>query len=176
MVALEVLPQEWTVDTMPDVDDVRLELVDGALLVTPPERIGNSLAATRLSPILARAMGPEWDVIAHGGVYFDDRNFRVPDVVVCRRLPRGATRLHVEDVLLAVEVLSPSSVLNDRVSKPAQYAAAGIPHYWLLEPDAPALLVHELHDNAYRLARRYDDAVDVQLPVPISFSLHDLLS
>ena len=175
MATIEVPPGDWTVDTMPDAHDVGLELVDGALLVTPPERIGNSRVATRLATLLAPVLGSEWDVITHGGVYFDDRNYREPDVVVCRRLPRGADLLAVQDVLLAVEVLSPSSLLNDRVAKPAQYAAAGIEHYWLLDPDAPSLLVHELHDGGYRVTGEFDDAVVVERPVAVRFSLEALL-
>ncbi|MFP5218499.1 MAG: Uma2 family endonuclease [Actinomycetes bacterium] len=176
MATIEVPPDHWTVDTMPDAEDVGLELVDGALLVTPPERIGNSVVASRLVAVLARAAGSERDVIAHGGVYFDQHNYREPDVVVCRRLPRGAARLDARDVELAVEVLSPSSLLNDRVAKPAQYAAAGIPHYWLLDPDAPSLVAHELHDGGYRVAARFDDVVAVQRPVAVTFSLDELLA
>ena len=35
---------------------------------------------------------------------------------------------------LVVEVISPDSVRRDRVVKLAEYAAAGIPEYWLLDP------------------------------------------
>ena len=37
------------------------------------------------------------------------------------------------DVLLAIEIESPSSVTTDRITKPAQYAAGGIGHFWRLE-------------------------------------------
>jgi Uma2 family endonuclease len=41
----------------------------------------------------------------------------------------------MDDVALAVEVVSPSSVLRDREFKRALYARAGVPAYWLVEPD-----------------------------------------
>ncbi len=44
------------------------------------------------------------------------------------------------DVLLVVEVVSPSSVTTDRITKPAQYAAAGIPAYWRVEASAAVSL------------------------------------
>jgi Uma2 family endonuclease len=38
------------------------------------------------------------------------------------------------------EVESPSSLTEDRVTKPAQYAAAGIRHYWRIETDRQRLV------------------------------------
>lgn len=46
--------------------------------------------------------------------------------------------------------MGPSSVSNDRVTKPAQYAAAGIPYYWRIEADPPLLVQHVLEDGVYR--------------------------
>jgi Uma2 family endonuclease len=48
-------------------------------------------------------------------------------------------------VVLAVEIVSPTSQSMDRVMKPALYAAAGIPFYWRIETDGE-IVVH-----AYRL-------------------------
>jgi Uma2 family endonuclease len=39
------------------------------------------------------------------------------------------------EVLLAVEIVSPTSVGMDRITKPAIYAGAGIPCYWRVETD-----------------------------------------
>ena len=62
-------------------------------------------------------------------------SYRIPDLVV---LPLDAFRAggklaRPDDVLLAVEVVSPGSVTTDRITKPAQYAAAGIGAYWRVE-------------------------------------------
>lgn len=46
---------------------------------------------------------------------------------------RGLKLLRSTDVLLAVEVVSPGSVTTDRITKPAQYAAAGIRSLWRVE-------------------------------------------
>ncbi len=42
-------------------------------------------------------------------------------------------------VLLAVEIVSPSSERIDRWFKPLAYAKAGIPHLWRIEPDGTVL-------------------------------------
>ena len=58
-----------------------------------------------------------------------------------------------EDVLLAVEVVSPSpeSIRRDRRTKRTEYAAAGIPEYWVVDatdPADPFVLVLTLPDGA----------------------------
>jgi len=48
-----------------------------------------------------------------------------------------------------VEVVSPGSQTTDRVTKPAQYAAAGIPAYLRVEIDPDVTItVYELDDGA----------------------------
>ena len=106
---------------------------------------------------------------------FDPRNYREPDVVVYRRAASGRGRIESTDVVLAVEVMSPSSLANDRVAKPAQYAAAGIAHFWRVELDPLVLVTHVLDGDAYREAGRFDDLVEVHDPVALAFPLAQLL-
>lgn len=47
----------------------------------------------------------------------------------------GADTLSAGDVLLTVEIVSPSSEVTDRITKPALYAEAGIAAYWRVELD-----------------------------------------
>ena len=70
--------------------------------------------------------------------------------------------------------MSRSSVSTDRIAKPAQYAAAGIPHFWRLEPDA--LLTHVLDGETYRETGRFADEVVVDEPVALRFPLAQLLA
>ena len=54
-------------------------------------------------------------------------------------------------VLLAVEVVSAGSVTTDRVTKPAEYAQAGIPHFWRVDAlRGPLLEAFDLQAGAYR--------------------------
>lgn len=173
MTSLYVPPGGWTVDDLPDVE-FRYELVDGALLVTPPEAPRNSRVAARLLVLLAPLVDAEHEVLLHGGLYVDRRNYREPDLYVCRRAAIDAGRVHAGDLLLAVEVMSPSSVSTDRVTKPAQYAAAGIPHYWRVEPEPRTLVVHALAGEVYRETARFDDAVELLEPFRLRLRLADL--
>jgi Uma2 family endonuclease len=145
---LHVPRDGWTVDDLPDREDFRYELVDEALLVSPSPTPRHSGVAARLQRTLWDAVGPGWDVLAGAGVTFDRRNYREPDVAVVRSAALSGAQLSPSDVLLAVEVMSPSSVANDRVAKPAQYAAAGIPYFWRIEQEPPVLIQHVLVDGA----------------------------
>lgn len=172
---LHVPVDGWTVDDLPDDADVRCELVDGALLVTPPPELRHGEVADELRQLLRAALPDDLRVLAEPGVFFDRRNYRVPDVVVYRRTASAKGRIEPADVVLAVEVMSPGSVSNDRVAKPALYAAAGIPHFWRLELDPLLLVTHELDGDAYRV-QAFDDAVSVEHPVGVRFRLADLLT
>lgn len=125
---------------------------------------------------LAQAVDPGWDVLADPGVTFGRRNYRVPDIAVVRNAALDGATLGPSDVLLAVEVMSPSSVSNDRVTKPAQYAAAGIPFYWRIEMDPPQLVQHALEDGVYRELGRGGGSVQVTEPVTMTVDLDALLS
>ena len=166
----------WTVDDLPDDDWSRCrELVDGALVVTPPPALRHAEAATALANVLAAAAPPDLRVLTTPGVHFDRRNYRQPDVALYERSASVRGRIEPQDVHLVVEVMSPSSVSTDRVAKPAQYAASGIPHFWRLELDPLLLVVHRLAGDAYAVAGRYDDEVALDEPVPVSFRLATLL-
>lgn len=72
--------------------------------------------------------------------------------------------LSASDVLLAVEVMSPSSNANDRVAKPAQYAVAGIAYFWPIEQEPPVLIWHVLVDGVYLEVSRRRGLVQVGEP------------
>lgn len=175
MTSLQVPFDGWTVDDLPQDVDFRYELVDGSLLVSPPARLRHDYAAAQLMLLVAPVLADGWTVDRAPGVFFDPRNYRAPDVVVFHRAALARDRLTPADVVLAVEVMSASSVSNDRVSKPAQYATAGIAHYWRLELDPLVLVTHVLDGDVYREAGRFTDEADIDEPVDLRFSLADLL-
>ena len=50
---------------------------------------------------------------------------------------------------LVVEVISPSSPMRDRLVKRDLYAEAGIPEYWIVDPEDEAIEVFRLEGDAY---------------------------
>lgn len=180
MTAVTTLPlgaDGWTVDDLerlPD-DGLRYELVDGALLVTPPPPNDHNLFANELGYLLRGMLSRDWVVLAPGAVEFDVRNWRSPDLLVVRRKALQHKYARPDEALLAMEVMSPSSVSTDRLTKPAQFAAAGIPHYWRIEPAEPVLITHRLEGSVYRETGRHLGEVVLDEPVPLRFHLAELM-
>jgi Uma2 family endonuclease len=146
--------QPWTLSDLarlPD-DGVRYEIVDGSLLVSPLHGVRHFKAANLLRDALARQL-PEDLYVGQDGylsVKAGTSQF-LPDLVVVRRaaLDSGDESFHPGDVSLVVEVLSPSNRGNDLVLKRHYYAAGGIPHYWIVDPNARTLTVFALDGETY---------------------------
>ncbi|MEO3888931.1 Uma2 family endonuclease [Nonomuraea sp. B5E05] len=171
----------FTVDDLlrfPD-DGNRYELFNGSLLVSPAPTPLHQDAIFLLQTILHQAAPPHLKVFSTVNVRASDKDFYIPDIVVVPKERARSVKLMFapEDVLLAVEVVSPTTKIRDRATKAAAYAAAGIPTYWRVELDeGPALYVHELDEGSYRgpSTHQAGDKVSLSAPYPVSFDPADL--
>ena len=57
---------------------------------------------------------------------------------------------------LVIEALSPSTAAMDRGGKMRLYAKYGIPHYWIIDPQALTLEMFELREAEYQLEADFD--------------------
>lgn len=117
-------------------DDVhRYELDAGSLLIMPPPDVEHAAILTRLIAWFVAARYEPERVLATPGVRISGHTSgRSPDLAVLRRAVPGTTVwIDPGDVLLAVEIVSPGSETVDRIVKPLEYAAAGIPNFWRIE-------------------------------------------
>lgn len=126
----------WTVDDLVRLpeDWRRYEIVDGQLMMVPSPSVGHQVVANRLKRLIAAPFGDSYIVLE--GVALDlAPTFRIPDIMVFNAGAYSAKAVKVlpADVALVVEVVSPGSRTNDRITKPAEYAAAGIRSYWRVE-------------------------------------------
>jgi Uma2 family endonuclease len=176
LVVLGELPREWTLDDLallPD-DGHRYEIVDGGLHVSPPPGAPHQFAATELCFRLRLATPP--DLAVTQGLGLDlGRTTLIPDlVVVPRRAVPGAALVRPADVLLAVEIVSPSSVSMDRLLKPARYAEAGIQSYWRVDGvngDEPSIAVYDLDGIHYRETAVVHASEQVEVDRPFRVTL-----
>ncbi|MEU0478562.1 Uma2 family endonuclease [Streptosporangium sp. NPDC006013] len=166
----------FTVDdllTFPD-DGNRYELFNGSLLVSPSPIPLHQRAIARLLVILEGVAPPEFEPLPDVNLRASDRDFFIPDLVVVPTKAVDETQLMFapRDILLAVEVVSPSTQARDRHLKRAAYAAAGIPVYWRIElSDGPSVHVHELAGDEYKPAERHDagEVATLFAPFEVSF-------
>ena len=128
--------------------ELRTELVEGLLVMSPPPLPMHNQAARRLANAIELVRPAGYDVVLEVAVdlqlaHADKPGFvRVPDLVVVRaealrRVNYYGGAVRASEVLLAVEVISPGSVRADRVVKRGEYADAGIPHYWIVDLSEP---------------------------------------
>ena len=129
-----------------DYEGGRCELVRGHAIMTPSEASQNGRATYRLGLILGPRLGATWEPMSGPSVVIADdpvATTRVPDLLVVRSQSVGPDwRMAARDIALVVEVVSPSSVETDWVTKRAEYAAAGIPTYLIVDvrfDDGPRL-------------------------------------
>jgi Uma2 family endonuclease len=126
------------VRALPD-DGQRYELVHGELLVTPAPRAWHQELVRRLilelSAYTARA-GVGHVIASPSDISWTDDTLVQPDVfVVPIEDARTLDWARMKTLLLAVEVLSPSTARVDRFTKRRLYQEVGIPTYWIMDPE-----------------------------------------
>lgn len=167
-------PREWSSADLlliPE-DGPKCEIVEGNLLVSPSPTKKHQYAILALIGLLEDSAPAGVEVSFDLDVDLGRDVFR-PDVLVLSADAAGKDRpFAAADVLLAVEVTSPSSRSMDRIIKPAALAEAGVPNYWRADIDAdPYVEMFELDGSVYRLTHmlRAGTSTYVNAPFPVEF-------
>jgi Uma2 family endonuclease len=79
-----------------------------------------------------------------------------------------------EQVMVAVEVVSRSTKRRDRLEKPAEYEAVGIPHYWRIEQEPVHLFAYDLVGDHYELVDDSTDVLSLAKPFPLELRIRDI--
>jgi Uma2 family endonuclease len=160
-----------------DGTDARYELEDGVLVEMAPESRLNDQIAMFLAFIFRDLGIPAYRLARMGliGTSAQRATGRMPDLIVhspasdaaygedTQLLPWGAP-----PPLLVVEVVSNSTTDKksrdrDYETKRLEYAARGIPEYWIVDPLAAAVLVLSLKTDQYQ-EQRFTDAMAIASP------------
>jgi Uma2 family endonuclease len=135
--------RQWTVEELWELpeDGNRYEIIDGELFVNPaPRRVHQDAAGELFAALRAylKPLGVGRAYIAPSDIVSGKHTLVQPDVFVVPlvdgRVPREWNLLR--GLLLAVEVLSPSSARADRTVKRRLYLGTGVPEYWIVDSDA----------------------------------------
>jgi Uma2 family endonuclease len=163
-------------------DHLVAQIIHGQLITLPRPAPRHALA----SSVLGAEIGGPFHTGRHGGPgswwILDEpelhlgRDILVPDLAGWRRermpaLPETAFFELPPDWIC--EVLSPATAQMDRVDKLALYAAHGVAHAWLVDPDAKTLEVFALRGGQwiFTLALKESDEVCAPPFDAINFSL-----
>ncbi len=151
-----------------------------------PHGLGQSQVVSQIAGPYNRrptARGPGgWWILTEVEVELTPHDIARPDIVGWRRerMPRVPDE---SPILLRpdwiCEVLSKSNARNDLVKKMRSYQHAGVPHYWIVDPDRQTLSVYRWTEDGYLMAHmaepgdsvRAEPFVEVELDVGALFGV-----
>jgi Uma2 family endonuclease len=148
----------------PDETAQPIELIDGEIVIMPTPRPQHQAVVVRLTRIISNVAIPnnlgELQV-APSDVHFDEVNVVQPDVFFVAK--EGSRCTIGEDGWwegapdLCIEIISPSSVKNDRVDKFDLYEKQGVREYWIVEIEGRFVEVYTLSEGVFRRQGAYDE-------------------
>ncbi len=155
-----------------DNTDLKYELFDGELIPMTPASGWHSDIIDFMQEqfkIEIRRLNLDW-VVRPGtvGVRTGIKRSRIPDLLVMTEAQRQLLRtlssaILEEPPLLVVEIVSPNNPEEDYRYKRSEYAALGIPEYWIIDPQNLKLSILTLVSGFY-------DAVEFTGENPINSS------
>jgi len=135
--------REWTASDLQELPDdgTRYEVIDGELFVSPAPSLRHQEAVAQLHRRLTDYL--ERQRVGHAffspaDVIFSPRRAVQPDVFVVPLVNgrRPEAFQEVMRLLVAAEVLSPSTARADRVAKRTMFRDEGVGEYWIVDLDA----------------------------------------
>jgi Uma2 family endonuclease len=130
-------------------ENVRYELDEGALILTPSPTPWHNIVALRLSHALKTFVQKHRLGIVISEVDFRlSRAVRKPDVAFIAKERIKDLDLHHAPIegapSLAIEIISPSNLAQDTLKKVHQYLAAGCNAVWLVYPYLGIIEIHDI--------------------------------
>ena len=141
-----VSQRDWTVaklHALPD-DGNRYEIIDGVLYVTPSPRLPHQRAISDLIRLIwpyAHDAGL-MPMTSPADIQFSERTVVQPDLFVFTETTNARAMFWTEvapQLLLTIEVLSPSTARRDRTVKRRLYQTQRIPDYWIADTNTRAI-------------------------------------
>jgi Uma2 family endonuclease len=134
--------QRWTAEMVRELPDDgnRYEVIGGELFVTPAPTFDHQTAVLRLALRLAPFVGTHHlghALLSPADIEFSDDDLVQPDLFVAPRIETRPRRWSdIKTLVLAVEVLSPSTARADRTVKRRLFQRVGVPEYWIVDVEA----------------------------------------
>ena len=135
--------ERWTaarVRALPD-DGNRYELVSGELVVTATPASRHQVALRELAALLLPWLGESGAghlLTSPADLSLGEEELLQPDLFVYPAAvgPAPGAWAKITSLLLAIEILSPSTARYDRQLKRRRYQRAGVAEYWIVDLDA----------------------------------------
>lgn len=148
-------------DYLKTPDDVRYELIEGELLMTPSPVPRHQRISRKIEFILEKFV-TENDLgeifYAPCDVYLDDENVVQPDILFISK--DRANIIGEKNIQgppdLVIEILSENTAYRDLVQKKKLYARFGVKEYWIVLPREESIEVYHLKNHTYILSKTFE--------------------
>ncbi|MBI5192128.1 MAG: Uma2 family endonuclease [Nitrospirae bacterium] len=154
-------------DYMKTPDDVRYELIDGDLLMSPAPNIRHQIISGNINALIrSYVKDKELGTVFYApcDVVLGDENVFEPDILFISKQNSGiiadANIKGAPDLI--VEILSPSTADRDLINKKRIYAKYGVKEYWIADPQEKTVELFILNNEQFDLKKSYaqDDVIE----------------
>ncbi|MEV5409296.1 Uma2 family endonuclease [Thermopolyspora sp. NPDC052614] len=169
------LEQRWR-QLCDELPDHRVEIIYHRIVISPmPGPKHNDVIFLLIEMLMPFTRLRGWRLWPDASLFLGTNMDRYrPDLTVVPRNPRlwGEHEVHADDVLLAVEVVSPSSQFDDHTLKPNFYARSGVPLCLVVDIyDASLRLFSEPSAEGYGKEHKVAFGQPLELPGPMDVTL-----
>ncbi|AGL20882.1 hypothetical protein L083_7372 [Actinoplanes sp. N902-109] len=127
----------------------RIELINGALTLTPAPLIRHQQISRRLANAIEAAIPERLQVYEAINVRLETGRIFIPDIAITELVDEDGLVVDAGSVPLVCEITSPSNPAADKVTKMHYYAAAGIPWYLIVDQPSDEMHLHQLSGAHY---------------------------
>jgi Uma2 family endonuclease len=100
-------------------------------------------------------------------VFLNEYNAPQPDLLFVSKKNEGI--IHEKGIMgvpdLIVEIISPGSIIRDRIEKKEIYEQAGVREYWIVDPKYKSIEVYELTKEVYKLISSAEESGTIRSKV-----------
>ncbi|MFI7129845.1 Uma2 family endonuclease [Nonomuraea sp. NPDC050153] len=167
-------------DRIPDLP-AHTQLIDGSLVFVRPQGSFHMRVVSLLENELRRAAPQDLRVRREMTIILGPTQRPEPDLIVIKAKAArddDETFYKAQDVVFAIEVVTPASEGRDRHRKPQLYAEAAIQHFWRIEKNAdkPVVYAYELDPatSSYALIGIHRECVKVTVPFDLAIDLTEI--
>ena len=137
-------------------DDAYYELINGYLMKKSAPRPQHQRISMKLSRAIANYLfeNKKGEIFASPiDVFLDDLNAVQPDLVFIptenKAMITDGGIIGIPDLM--IEIISPSSVIRDRVDKKNLYEKLNVKEYWIIDPQYQDIEIYTMQNGRYEL-------------------------
>lgn len=145
--------------TFPDNDGIRKEIIEGELFMSPAPSMKHQSISKKIFRLLddyitKNNLGDVW--YAPCDVIFSNINIMQPDILfISNENHEILTALNIKGAPdLIIEILSPSTIENDRIIKKQVYEKFGVKEYWIVDPEQETIEGWTLKQGRFQLFQK----------------------